>query len=50
MKEKIQTRLNQLLIGLADLYINKEEIEKRIVAQKVAIQECQELLKEEPIC
>lgn len=40
MKEIITKQKNELIIGLADLYVQKEQIEEQIKAQKVAIEQC----------
>ena len=45
MREVIEKRFNELIAGLADLYIQKEEVEKQINNQRVAIEQCRQLLK-----
>jgi hypothetical protein len=42
--ESIQRRKNDLIAGLAELYMSKEDIDKKIEAQKVAINELNEIL------
>jgi len=50
MIEQIKQRQNALLVGLADLFVQKEQLETRIDGQKIAIQELGNLIKtvEEP--
>jgi hypothetical protein len=36
----IRKQKQELIVGLADLYIKKEALEKQIEAQRVAIEQC----------
>jgi len=42
----VKRQQQELLVGLANLYIQKESLDKQIEAQKVAIQQCATLVKE----
>jgi len=46
MREKIEKQCQELTIGLANLYMQKEQIEEQIKAQRVAIEQCRQLLKD----
>jgi mannitol/fructose-specific phosphotransferase system IIA component (Ntr-type) len=45
MLKIIDKQKQELITGLADLYIKKENIEKQIDAQKVAIEQCNSLIR-----
>lgn len=45
MLEIIEKHKQELIIGLADLYIRKERIEEQIKAQRAAIEQCSALQK-----
>jgi len=44
MREIIEKQYNNLIVGLADLYVQKERIEDQIKAQKVAVEQCKYLI------
>jgi hypothetical protein len=46
MLDIIRKQKQELIVGLADLYIKKEALEKQIEAQRVAIEQCNVLEKE----
>lgn len=45
MLDIIEKHKQELIIGLADLYIRKERIEEQIKAQRTAIEQCNTLQK-----
>jgi len=44
MIQIIKKQKQELIVGLADLYIQKERIDKQIEAQRVAIKQCSALI------
>jgi len=46
MLKIVQKQKQELIIGLADLFIKKESVKKQIDAQRVAIEQCNVLIKE----
>ncbi len=45
MLEIIERQKQELIVGLADLYVQKERLEEQIKAQRVAIEQCSVLIK-----